>query len=183
MSRPRTDGIPTLSLIDRLSMSETGAAFDPPVSGGENASRAGDTGSYNYRPAPKGHYREAVRKYKDSVKRDLEWLFNTRHTFDERIDRYPQLSTSVYAYGLPDISSMNVASTKDQASLLRIMENSLATFDHRLKEIQIEFESSAAGGHRSLQFKINGIVLMDPAPEEILIDTMLDSSNDKFEVK
>jgi len=152
-----------------------------PQSMSDNSFSTGNTGTLVYRHGTKVQQREAVRRYKDLVKRDLEWLFNTRRTFDDRIELYPNLATSVYAYGLPDISSMNVGSTKDQATLLRIMERSVAVFDHRLKDVQIEFESSL--GTRSLQFKINGLLVMDPAPEEILIDTLLDSDNDKFEVK
>ncbi len=171
MARPKIEGVPTLSLIDRLSLADSDSPSDGPFT---LRDRPGDTG--------KIHYRDVIRRYKDSVKRDLEWLLNTRRVFDDRVDDFPELSTSVFAYGLPDISSVNVGSTKDQNRLLRLMEKSLEIFDHRLKDIHIEFEPSP-GGVKSLQFKISGILLMDPAPEEILIDTVLDSTIGKYEVK
>jgi predicted component of type VI protein secretion system len=34
-----------------------------------------------------------------------------------------------------------------------------------------------------LQFTISGVLMMDPAPEEVRIDTVLDSSSAKYEVK
>jgi type VI secretion system protein ImpF len=161
-----THGLPTLSLVDRLSMEDA------------NSSEGSQGRSF----LDKIHYRDVVKRYKDSVKRDLEWLFNTRRTFDGRIGDYPQLASSVYAYGLPDITSVNVGSVNDQRRLVEVMKESLHLFERRLTDVVIDFEP-IVGGNRSLQFKISGLLLMDPAPEEVLIDTVLDSTNAKYEVK
>lgn len=165
MSRSRTQRTPSMSLVDRLSMAEP--------EGGSNA-------LFLLNPS-KANPLETIRKYKESVKRDLEWLLNTRRTFDDRLDEYPLLSTSVYAYGLPDITSVNISSAKDQNRLLQIMTESLEAFDTRLRGIEIEMDSFS-GPSRILKFRISGVVLMDPAPEEITIDTVLES-NGKYEVK
>jgi type VI secretion system protein ImpF len=154
-----------MSLIDRLSLAGPDGAID----------------SLSLLNAARISPREAVRKYKESVKRDLEWLLNTRKTVDDRIDEYPLLATSIYAYGLPDISSVNVGSVKDQNALLQIMAKTLESFDNRLRGIEIEMDQFS-GPARSLKFTISGVVLMDPAPEEITIDTVLEP-NGKYEVK
>ncbi len=165
MSRSKTQGTPTMPLVDRLSMGEPDGSANSP---------------YLLNPS-KMNPKEATRKYKESVKRDLEWLLNTRRTFDERVDKYPLLSASVYGYGLPDITSVNVGSVKDQNKLLQIMTKSLETFDSRLRGIEIQIEPFVSP-NRALKFRISGVVLMDPAPEEILLDTVLES-NGKYEVK
>lgn len=157
-----THGLPTLSLVDRLSLE------DPHSSGGLLGDRI--------------NYRDVVRRYKDSVKRDLEWLFNTRRTFDNRMEEYPQISSSVYAYGLPDITSVNIGSVNEQRQLVQVMKECLRLFERRLTDVVIDFDP-IVGGNRSLQFKISGVLQMDPAPEEIFIDTVLDSTNSKYEVK
>ncbi len=46
----------------------------------------------------------AVRALKEALRRDLEWLLNTRRTSLESPGKYQELSRSVYFYGLPDLS-------------------------------------------------------------------------------
>jgi type VI secretion system protein ImpF len=130
----------------------------------------------------KVHYREIARRYKDSVKRDLEWLFNSRRTFDARIGDYAQVRSSVYAYGLPDITSVNIGSVTDQRRLVDLMGETVRLFERRLKNVSIEFQP-VVGGNRLLQFTISGVLLMDPAPEEVRIDTVLDAASARYEVK
>lgn len=225
MAKPETSAVPTLSLLDRLSMEESNVpegaraqsvarAFTKgnlelvcrycelgeriPVKEKENpyvdAEERGwvflDTAHGETAVCPRCarthvdriHYREIARRYKDSVKRDLEWLFNTRRTFDARIAEHTQVRSSVYAYGLPDITSVNIGSVNDQRKLVDLMGESVRLFERRLKNVSIEFQP-IVGGSRSLQFTISGVLLMDPAPEEVRIDTVLDAASAKYEVK
>ena len=176
---PSPDSLPTPSLIDRLSKEDlVGDGFDP-----ELAQASGDTGTMKIRrKASSAQRREAINRHKDSVKRDLEWLLNTRQVVDDRLPFYPEVSRSVYAYGLPDITSINVSAIHDQNELLRRMEKCIESFDKRLTKTEIALESMV-GLHRVLRFSISGIVVMDPAPEEIVIDTILDPSSGAYEVK
>ena len=176
MFPPETATVPRSSLIDRLDLASVADSETPPVKSFEHPGRQ-EKASERRQHATKERDR-----YMKSLKRDLEWLFNTRRTFDGRMERYPQLSTSVYAYGLPDITSADITSVRDQKKLVAIMHRSLEVFDRRLKDIEIDLEPLRAGS-RGLRFKINCILLMDPAPEEILIDTVLDAGNSKYEVK
>lgn len=176
---PSPDSLPTPSLIDRLSKEDlVGDGFDP-----ELAQASGETGAVKIRrKASSAQRREAINRHKDSVKRDLEWLLNTRQVVDDRLPFYPEVSRSVYAYGLPDITSINVSAIHDQNELLRRMEKCIESFDKRLTKTEIALESMV-GLNRVLRFSISGIVVMDPAPEEIVIDTILDPSSGAYEVK
>ncbi len=176
---PSPDSLPTPSLIDRLSKE------DLPSDGLERdiAQEGGKTAELKVRKkASNAQRREAINRFKDSVKRDLEWLLNTRQVVDDRLPLYPELSRSVYAYGLPDITSVNVGSIHDQNELLRRMERCIEAFDKRLTKTDIVLEP-LVGLNRVLRFSISGMVLMDPAPEEIVIDTILDPSSGEYEVK
>lgn len=176
---PGPDSLPTPSLIDRLSKEDLpGDGFDLDL-----AQASGKTGEMKVRrKASNAQRREAINRFKDSVKRDLEWLLNTRQVVDDRLPLYPEVSRSVYAYGLPDITSINVGAVHDQNELLRRMERCIEFFDKRLTKTEIVLEPMV-GLNRVLRFSISGIVLMDPAPEEIVIDTILDPSSGEYEVK
>jgi type VI secretion system protein ImpF len=177
VSRSKVESGPTLSLLDRLSQPDSDNDTEVFLPQGRTVHREGLD-----KHVSKSHARAMVELYKKSVKRDLEWLFNTRHTFDERLDDYPQLSASVFAYGVPDMSSISRSSGKDHRRLAFVMQKSLEVFDPRLQQVQIEIEP-LAGFNRSLQFRINGLLVMDPSPEEVVIDAVLDSNFGKYEVK
>ncbi len=176
---PSPDSLPTPSLIDRLSKEDLpGDGFDLGL-----AQDGGQTSEMKVRrKASSAQRREAINRHKDSVKRDLEWLLNTRQVVDDRLPYYPEVSRSVYAYGLPDISSINVGAIRDQNELLRRMEKCIEYFDKRLTKTEIMLETMA-GLTRVLRFSISGIILMDPAPEEIVMDTILDPTSGEYEVK
>jgi type VI secretion system protein ImpF len=176
---PGPDSLPTPSLIDRLCKEDLpGDSLDRDVTG-----TAFNTGEIKVRKkASSAQRREAINRYKDSVKRDLEWLLNTRQVVDDRLPLYPEVSRSVYAYGLPDVTSVNVGSVQDQHELLHRMERCIEYFDKRLTKTEITIEP-LVGVNRVLRFTISGIVLMDPAPEEIVIDTILDPASGQYEVK
>jgi type VI secretion system protein ImpF len=176
---PSPDSLPTPSLIDRLSKEDLpGDGLDLDL-----AQASGKTGEMKVRrKASTAQRREAINRFKDSVKRDLEWLLNTRQVVDDRLPDYPEVSRSVYAYGLPDITSINVGAVHDQNELLRRMERCIEFFDKRLTKTEIILEPMI-GLNRVLRFSISGMVLMDPAPEEIVIDTILDPASGEYEVK
>jgi type VI secretion system protein ImpF len=176
---PVSDKLPTPSLIDRLSKED----LPTDVSELEFEAASGKTGEFKIRRKVSNTLRrDAINRHKDSVKRDLEWLLNTRQVVDDRLPRYPEVSQSVYAYGLPDITSINVGAVRDQNELLRRMEKCIEVFDKRLSKTEITLEPMV-NLNRVLHFTISGLILMDPAPEEIMIDTVLDPASGAYEVK
>jgi type VI secretion system protein ImpF len=166
------DGFPTPSLIDRLS------ADEPDFYDLSDLDASGQI----RRQVNRTKSREAARRYQDSVRRDLEWLFNTRRVADDRISKYPHVQCSVYCYGIPDPNSQDPSRTRDRDELLRNMQDAIARFDHRLQDIEVHFVPGAPGTHL-LQFEIAGIVLMDPAPEQVMFQTSLDPANGELRVR
>ena len=53
---------------------------------------------------------QSLRELKDSVRRNLEWLLNSRRTPEEPPPDAKELPRSVYWYGLPDITSFALSS-------------------------------------------------------------------------
>src|SRR5258707_2810996 len=76
---------------------------------------------------------QSLRELKLALKRDLEWLLNTRKTIEPSPDSPRETVRSVYHYGFADISSKSVLSSRDHIDLLRDMQAAIAVFEPRLK--------------------------------------------------
>jgi len=125
---------------------------------------------------------QSLRELKLALKRDLEWLLNTRKTIDPSPDSARETVRSVYHYGFEDISSKAVLSSRDQNDLVREMESVIAVFEPRLKRAKVRLEREE-GSYRSLKFVIEGLLCMDPAPEPVRFDTVLELGKGEYEIK
>jgi type VI secretion system protein ImpF len=125
---------------------------------------------------------QSLRELKLALKRDLEWLLNTRKTIDPSPDSARETVRSVYHYGFADISSRAVLSTRDHGDLVREMEAAIAVFEPRLKRAKVRMELGQ-GTFRTLNFVIEGLLCMDPAPEPVRFDTVLELGKGEYEVK
>lgn len=159
MARFEPDPNVTLSVLDRLIDDEPHVPTDPP------AGRS-----------------QSLRRMKVSLRRDLEWLLNTRRTPDAVQDNSLQLHRSLFNFGLPDISNLSMQSVSDQNRLLRMMEQTISVFEPRVKNARVTLES-AGGSARVLRFCIEGLLKLDPAPERVTFDTVLELTNREYEVK
>ena len=118
---------------------------------------------------------QSVRMLKGAVRRDLGWLLNTRRISEEPDETLKELNRSLYLYGLPDLSTYNVASSADQAKLIRHLSSTIKLFEPRLANIRIvQAEPPSSTGLREVKLRIEGILLMDPSPEPISFDTTIE---------
>jgi type VI secretion system protein ImpF len=126
---------------------------------------------------------QTVRQLKGSVRRDLEWLFNSRRTPEPAGSEYEELERSVYNYGLPDLSSLNWQSARDRQRLCRMLEQALALFEPRLRQPKVMAIENSSTSQHVLRFQIEGMLDMTPAPEHISFDTVLQLSSGEYQVK
>ena len=160
MARLDPDLTVTQPLLDRLIDKE------PKISADNSVSRA-----------------QSVRLLKAAIRRDLEWLLNTRRIPDAAPESMAQLSQSLYNYGLPDFSALTVSSPRDKDRLLLELENSVALFEPRLKDVRISLVETQGGYTRILHFQIEGMLQMDPIAEAVSFDTVLSLTNGEYQVK
>ena len=125
---------------------------------------------------------QSLRYFKEALKRDLEWLLNTRQPPIATIDNYTLAKSSTLNYGLPDISSMGLNSASDNRRLRLAIETCLHNFEPRLMDVRVTLEQSDTA-ERRLRFHIEGSMKLDPAPEEISFDTVLELSSGEYKVK
>jgi type VI secretion system protein ImpF len=126
---------------------------------------------------------QSVRTLKASLRRDLEWLLNTRQTPEAADAQLPETEHSLFNYGLPDITSLSWDSSRDRARLGRLIEQTLGTFEPRLKRIKVLILEASPGTQHVMRFQIEGLLDMDPAPELISFDTVLQLSSGEYQVK
>jgi type VI secretion system protein ImpF len=126
---------------------------------------------------------QSLRELKASLRRDIEWLLNTRQTPQEEPPGSAELRKSLHVYGLPDICSLSLHSRQDYNRLVRAMETALATFEPRLRGIRVTLAPAADTTSRILRFQIEGMLRLEPVPEHVTFDTELELTSGEYEVK
>jgi type VI secretion system protein ImpF len=129
---------------------------------------------------------QSVAEFKAALRRDTEWLLNTRraiHQPEASEGGEPlELAESVYNYGVPDFSSFTLGSGTDLARLTRLLEEAIVRFEPRLQGVRVTPHREAVRGQRSVRFTIEGMLQIEPSPELIAFDTIIDAGGE-FHVK
>jgi type VI secretion system protein ImpF len=160
MARRETEETVTQSVIERLVDLDPAAKTDPPQTRSQS-----------------------VRQLKAGLRRDLEWLLNTRQIPHGVPEAFPELEGSLYGYGLPDVSNLSASSIRDRNRLLRMLESTITAFEPRLSGAKVSVVESGSNSGRQLRFQIEGLLLMDPSPELISFDTVLELSSGEYQIK
>jgi type VI secretion system protein ImpF len=127
-------------------------------------------------------WQDSVRAHRAAVLRDLQWLLNTRRVIREAPDELPELQHSVYHYGLPDMTSLSADSPTARRQLLRRIESCIEQFEPRLSAVRVrEAPADPEPGHR-IQFVVEALLRLQPEPEPIAFDTVLDAASGRFRV-
>jgi type VI secretion system protein ImpF len=104
----------------------------------------------------------------------LEWLLNTRRIFQEPSPELKEVNRSVYMFGLPDLSTFSMGSSTDQAKLVRQLLSTIKLFEPRLTDVRIVPVENSATGIQEFRFRIEAMLRMDPSPEPISFDSVIE---------
>jgi len=161
MARSDLDLTVTQSVLERLTDRDPKTASDPAMA------RA-----------------QSIRLMKASLRRDLEWLLNTRRTPEPAPDSMAELSHSLFNYGLPDFAALSLHSPKDRDRLLIELEDTVTLFEPRLRNVRVSLvDPSSAGVTRTLQFQIEALLHMDPTPEQVSFDAVLQLTSGEYQIR
>jgi type VI secretion system protein ImpF len=108
-----------------------------------------------------------------SVARDLENILNTKRTVLTPPNSCREVSSSVFFYGLPDFTAQNPKSAIVRQQLRQHIERAISRFEPRLKNVRVNFEASIQN-ERTLGFRINGMLVVDPVREPVTFDSYFD---------
>jgi type VI secretion system protein ImpF len=120
---------------------------------------------------------------KQSVRRDLQNLLNTRWKCVLWPPNYEQLELSLINYGIPDFSGINMGGAENQQRLIQIVERSIKFFEPRFQRFSLTPTAKPNDFDRTLRFKIDGYLKAEPAPEPVTYDTSMDVNSALFEVR
>jgi len=123
-----------------------------------------------------------LRLLKQAVKRDLEWLLNTRATPESVPEGLAEVHRSLVLYGLPDLTTASVKSPDDRARLRDAVAEAVRVFEPRLEGVDVSLEGEAET-ERAIRFRIDARLKVDPAPEPVTFDTTLQLTSGEFSVK
>lgn len=121
---------------------------------------------------PDQHHK--IKQLRDSVRRDLENMLNTRFRMVEPGSEYPQLQKSLLNYGLPDLATINIFDKIRRQEFIDHLETLLTEFEPRFKSVKISFLENKNTADKTLRFKIDAILYADPSPEVVVFDSTLE---------
>jgi type VI secretion system protein ImpF len=125
---------------------------------------------------------QSLNELKDSVRRDLEWLLNTRRPPIEPHASAKELWKSVYCYGLPDTTGMMISSVDDRGRMARLVAAAVSAFEPRLTNVVVEMDTTPASD-RTVRFRIEALLRTEPAPSRVYFDTKLELISGEYEIQ
>lgn len=125
---------------------------------------------------------QALRDLKASLRRDIEWLLNTRRRITPLPDGAVHLPESLFQFGLPDLTGYALNTERDQTELIGMIEQIISTFEPRLRAVIVSMQPITAAA-RVIRFQIEGILRVEPGPERIQFDTLLELASGTYKVE
>ena len=147
------------SLLDRLTDDAPDQGNDPPVT-----------------------REESVRRFRQAVQRDVEQLLNTRRSMVDPGEARPALRQSMFAFGLPDLLRIAPATPEGQAQLTRDLQEAIARFEPRLAQVAVRLVANDQKGAPQVRFTVEGTLRMDPSPEQVVFDTVVELASGDVDV-
>ena len=111
---------------------------------------------------------ESVRALKAGVRRDLEWLLNTRRNPDDPGALAVRNREFALQLRPPGFQRLQHRFSQGSTKLVRSLQAAVKTFEPRMANVRILPLEITSTGLRTLRIRIEGLLLMDPAPEHDL---------------
>src|SRR5690242_9184966 len=126
---------------------------------------------------------KSLRMMRAAVQRDLEALLNTIRIAEKVPETYSELRDSLWLYGLPDINSISLQNQQDEERLLRSLERAIQQFEPRLSRVRVTSYDRILKSRQIVEFHVEAMLMIEPAPERIAFDTILEIGKGSYRVK
>ncbi len=117
---------------------------------------------------------QSLRLLRASVRRDLEWLLNSRRVADPPNENLKEVNKSTYIYGLPDLSALTMATAADRGRLMRQILATINIFEPRLSNVRIVIVETEDSSKKDVRLRIEAMLRTDPVPEPISFDSVIE---------
>jgi type VI secretion system protein ImpF len=118
----------------------------------------------------------------DVVRRDLEDLLNTRQSSHSVPAQFEDVLRSIVAFGMPDLTTLNAITPQHREEIGRVLEKIVETFEPRLREVRAKLVEGGDAKLRTLRFRIDARLRVEPAPE-VAFETVLELASGLSAVK
>lgn len=135
--------------------------------------------AYTEKPMQDRHF--GIEQMKKCVIRDVENLLNTRCQIFSVPDAYKEANDSLLGYGIKDFTSQNPRDSFVRQELRSGIEKAIKQFEPRLENLSVILEESKQS-KRDLVFRINALLVVDPAVEQVTFDTFFDINSGEYSV-
>ena len=120
---------------------------------------------------------------RDAVRRDLEDLLNARLRPEHVPAGLEELASSSFEFGIPDFSGANLSTPDRRRKYLRGVETLLKSQEPRFSKVKVIPIEEGAGGARTLHFRVEAVLRVEPAPESVLYDSQADMLSRSFRIQ
>jgi type VI secretion system protein ImpF len=157
--RPR-DRVLARSILDRLIDDAPDRDFDPPIS-----------------------VTDQIREVRESIRRDLEALLNTRRCPVAPPAELAELKTALVSYGVDGMVSANLVTDEAKLQLARMIERRISMFETRLSDVRVTILKSRTMTERALRMRIQATFRLHEGMPPISFESTIDPSTQRFLVE
>ena len=129
------------------------------------------------RPLSRG---QALRQLRESVRRDLENLLNSRQRCRSWAAELTELETALPNYGIPDFTSADFILKQRQEGFRQIIEAAVKRSEPRFRRVRVTLLNADESVERTMRLRIEALMQVEPAPEPIVFDSQLDPATGNF---
>jgi len=127
-----------------------------------------------------GGDRYSLNELRAAVRRDLEALLNTRKLVID-LPASSELNRSILTYGIPEVAMVNLSDANEMVGLRKAIEDTIRLFEPRFLDVAVSIEPPGSTD-RSLRFKIEARLDLNPEPEPLVFDSVLLASSGAISV-
>lgn len=126
---------------------------------------------------------QLIKQLRNSVRRDLESLLNTRYRVLQPPDEHKEVDKSLLNYGLPDLATINISDAKKRDEFTVNLQKTLVEYEPRFKSVKVSYIDNKDDTDRTLRFRIDAVIYADPLPQVVVFDSILESVTRSVSVK
>lgn len=126
---------------------------------------------------------EQIRETRESIRRDLEALLNTRRRPVAPPAALSELKDALVSYGVDGIVSANLVTDESKLMLARSIERRIALFEPRLSDVRVTILRNSQAGERTLRMRIQASFRLHEGMPPISFESTIDPSTQRFLVE
>ena len=122
-------------------------------------------------------------QFKESIRRDLEQLLNTRYRCQSMPSELKYSLKSTLNYGIPDLSSINLIDPVKRINFCRQLEEIIRQFEPRFKSVKVIADNISSLQGEEFRFSVEALVNAEPAPILMVFDSTLEPISTHVQVE